>query len=121
MLHYHFNKKLISTEELLKELSITISNLNFWKTELRKKGYEAYKNLGGDISYESWVKNNDPCWDMGLRVIGKRAFYDPIIFLNWIFQNKIKNKPKDLMERAENKKLIAFIKRNASAESVELI
>ena len=50
MLHYHFDKKLVSTEELLKELSITISNLNFWKTELRKKSYAAYENFGGKIS-----------------------------------------------------------------------
>ena len=117
MLHYHFDKKLVSTEELLKELSITISNLNFWKTELRKKSYAAYENFGGKISYKLWVKNNDPCWDMGLRVIGRRAFYDPIVFLNWVFQNKIKNKPTELMERADNKNLVAFIKRNASVES----
>jgi len=101
MLHYHFDKKLVSTEELLKELSIPISQLDFWKTQWRKKG-------------------ND-CWDMGMRLIGNKALWDPILFLEWVFENKLKNKPKDLMERADNKKLIAFIKRNASAESVELI
>ena len=101
MLHYHFNKKLVPTAELIRELSIPVSQLDFWKTQWRKKG-------------------ND-CWDMGLRLIGNKALWDPIVFLNWIFENKLKNKPKDLMERAENKKLIAFIKRNASAESVELI
>jgi len=101
MLHYHFNKKLVSTYEILRELDLPVSTLNFWKTQWRKKG-------------------ND-CWDMGLRLIGNKALWDPIVFLEWIFENKLKNKPKDLMERAENKKLIAFIKRKASAESVELI
>jgi len=101
MLNYKFNSKLVSTQKLLEELDLPISTLNFWKTQWRKKG-------------------ND-CWEMGLRLVGNKALWDPIIFLNWIFENKLKNKPKDLMERAENKKLIAFIKRNASAESVELI
>ena len=101
MLNYKFNSKLVSTTRILKELDLPVSQLDFWKTQWRKKG-------------------ND-CWDMGLRLIGNKALWDPIVFLNWIFENKLKNKPKDLMERAENKKLIAFIKRNASAESVELI
>ena len=98
MLNYKFNSKLVSTQKILEELDLPISTLNFWKTQWRKKG-------------------ND-CWDMGLRLIGNKALWDPIVFLEWIFENKLKNKPKDLMERAENKKLIAFIKRNASAESV---
>tara|TARA_Y100001951_G_scaffold37632_1_gene29671 strand:- start:363 stop:659 length:297 start_codon:yes stop_codon:yes gene_type:complete len=97
MLNYKFNSKLVSTTRILKELDLPVSQLDFWKTQWRKKG-------------------ND-CWDMGLRLIGNKALWDPIVFLNWIFENKLKNKPKDLMERAENKKLIAFIKRNASAES----
>ena len=98
MLNYKFNSKLVSTQKILEELDLPISTLNFWKTQWRKKG-------------------ND-CWDMGLRLIGNKALWDPIVFLEWIFENKLKNKPKDLMERAENKSLIAFIKRNASAESV---
>ena len=97
MLNYHFDKKLITTRELLKELSISVSKLDYWKTNWRKAG-------------------ND-CWDMGMRLIGRKALWDPIVFLNWVYLNKLNNKPKDLMERAENKKLIAFIKRNASAES----
>ena len=101
MLHYHFNKKLVSTYEILRELDVPVSTLNFWKTQWRKRGLD--------------------CWDMGLRLIGNKALWDPIVFLEWIFENKLKNKPKDLMERAENKKLIAFIKRKASAESEELI
>ena len=97
MLDYKFKSKLITTNQLLKELSITLSCLDFWKTQWRRKG-------------------ND-CWDMGMRLIGRKALWDPIVFLNWVYLNKLNNKPKDLMERAENKKLIAFIKRNASAES----
>ena len=100
MLNYHFNKKLVSTDEILRELDLPVSTLNFWKTQWRKRGLD--------------------CWDMGLRLIGNKALWDPRIFLEWIFENKLKNKPKDLMGRAENKKLIAFIKRNASAENVEL-
>ena len=101
MLDYKFKSKLITTNQLLKELNITLACLDFWKTQWRKKGKD--------------------CWDMGMRLIGRKALWDPIVFLNWVYLNKLNNKPKDLMERAENKKLIAFIKRNASAESVELI
>ena len=98
MLDYKFKSKLITTNQLLKELNITLACLAFWKTQWRKKGKD--------------------CWDMGMRLIGRKALWDPIVFLNWVYLNKLNNKPKDLMERAENKKLIAFIKRNASAESV---
>ena len=115
MLHYHFNKKLVSTDEILSELGLPVSTLNFWKTKLRDR---EYKKSGKIISYKDWVKDNDPCWDMGLRLIGNKALWDPIVFLEWIFENKLKNKPKNLMERVENKSLIAFIKRNASAENV---
>ena len=117
MLNYHFNKKLVLTGKLLKELDLPVSTLNFWKTELRGR---EYKKSGTVVPYKDWLKNNDPCWDMGLRLIGNKALWDPRVFLEWIFENKLKNKPKDLMERAENQKLIAFIKRNASAESVKL-
>jgi hypothetical protein len=97
MLDYKFKSKLITTNQLLKELNITLACLDFWKTQWRKKGKD--------------------CWDMGMRLIGRKALWDPIVFLNWVYLNKLNNKPKDLMERAENKKLIAFIKRNASAEN----
>tara|TARA_R110002012_G_scaffold12475_1_gene55561 strand:+ start:241 stop:534 length:294 start_codon:yes stop_codon:yes gene_type:complete len=97
MLNYHFNSKLISTEQLLKELNITISNLNYWKTQWRKVG------------------NDD--WDMGLRIIGRRALWDPILFLDWLYTNKVKNKSKD--QRDIN--LVAFVSRNSSKkESVKL-
>ena len=92
MLNYHFNSKLISTEQLLKELNITISNLNYWKTQWRKAG------------------NDD--WDMGLRIIGRRALWDPIIFLDWLNNNKVKNKSKD----QRNINLVAFVSRNSSVK-----
>jgi len=92
MLNYHFDSKLITTVRLLKELNITISNLNYWKTQWRKAG------------------NDD--WDMGLRIIGRRALWDPIMFLNWLNTNKLKNRPKD--KRDVN--LIAFVSRNTSRE-----
>jgi hypothetical protein len=94
MLKYNFDSKLISTAKLLRELSIPISQLDFWKTQWRKKG-------------------ND-CWNMGMIIIGNKALWDPIVFLNWVFENKCKNKPKDLMEQEDNKKLVAFIVRNTS-------
>ena len=47
---------------------------------------------------------------MGLRIIGRRAYWDPVMFLDWISTNKLKNKPKD--QRDVN--LIAFVSRNSS-------
>jgi hypothetical protein len=90
MLKYNFDSKLITTARLLKELNITISNLNYWKTQWRKAGKDD--------------------WDMGLRIVGRRALWDPIMFLNWVNNNKLKNKPKD--QRDVN--LIAFVGRNSS-------
>ena len=90
MLNYHFDKKLLTTRELLKELSISISKLDYWKTQWRKAG-------------------ND-CWDMGLRLIGNSAMWDPIVFLNWLSENKLKNLPKELREQ----RFVAFVSRNSS-------
>ena len=92
MLNYHFTTKLITTENLLEDLQITISNLNYWKTQWRKRG------------------NDD--WDMGLRIIGRRALWDPIVFLDWLNKNQLKNKPGD--KRDIN--LIAFVRRNSSEQ-----
>ena len=92
MLNYHFDKKLLTTKELLKELSISVSKLDYWKTQWRKAGFD--------------------CWDMGLRLIGTKAFWDPIVFSEWLFEYQCKNKPTNLTERSDNKKLIAFITRN---------
>ena len=93
MLNYHFDKKLLTTKELLKELSISVSKLDYWKTQWRKAGFD--------------------CWDMGLRLVGNSALWDPIVFLNWLSVNKLKNKPKD--QRDVN--LIAFVGRNSSEKS----
>ncbi len=117
MLDYKFKSKLITTHSLLEDLKITISNLNFWKHQWRDRKHKEFLTQGGAGTYKDFKKSNDPCWEMGLRVIGRRALWDPIVFLNWVYLNKLNNKPKDLMEREESKKLIAFIKRNTSAES----
>jgi len=90
MLNYHFDKKLLSTKALLKELSIKISTLDFWKTQWRKKGFD--------------------CWDMGLRIIGKTAYWDPVVFLDWISEHKLKNLPKD----KRDKNIVYFVSRNSS-------
>jgi hypothetical protein len=90
MLNYHFNKKLITTRELLKELSISVSKLDYWKTQWRKQGFD--------------------CWDMGLRLVGNSALWDPIVFLNWISKYKLKNLPID----QRDPKLVYFVGRNSS-------
>ena len=90
MLNYHFDKKLLTTRELLKELSISVSKLDYWKAE--------------------WRKQKKDCWDMGLRLVGNKALWDPIVFLDWISKHKLKNLPKDL--RKPN--IVAFVSRNSS-------
>ncbi len=109
MLMYHFDKKLITTNRLLSELSIKISELDAWKFKWRKLHYDKSKS---ELPYEDWKKENDPCWYMGLRLIGKTALWDPIIFLDWLSEYKLKNKPKD--QRMPN--LIAFVSRNTSTK-----
>ena len=98
-INYRFQQGLIRTAALLKKLDIPISQLDFWKTEWRKKG-------------------ND-CYDMGLRLIGNKksakggiALWDPIQFLNWIALNKLKNKPKNTMEKIDQDKLLVFAKKH---------
>ena len=92
MLNYHFDKKLITTRELLRELSISVSKLDFWKTQ--------------------WRKNGNDCWDMGMRLVGNSALWDPIMFLDWLYKHKVKNKPID--ERDKN--LVLFVQRNSSGK-----
>ena len=79
MLDYKFKSKLITTNQLLKELNITLACLDFWKTQWRKKGKDD--------------------WDMGLRLIGTKAFWDPVIFTKWLFEHKCKNKPTNNTEQ----------------------
>ena len=32
-------------------------------------------------------KKGFDCWNMGLRLIGTKAFWDPVIFTEWLFTN----------------------------------
>ena len=92
MLNFKYKKKLISTKELLAELGFSLAWLDLQKSKWRKAG------------------NED--WQMGLRIIGTKAFWDPIIFTEWLFTNCIKNTPTNQMERKENNALITFVKEN---------
>lgn len=80
----------MTTAELLRETSLTVSTLDYWKW--------------------TWKKSGKDCWDMGLRIIGKKAYWDPISFLNWLYINKVKNKPKD----GRDKNIVLFVQRNSS-------
>ena len=92
MLNFKFTKKLYSTRELLADVGLSLAWLDNQKT--------------------LWRKDGKDCWDMGLRLIGTKAFWCPITFTEWLFANGIKNKPTNQMERIENKALITFIKGN---------
>jgi hypothetical protein len=92
MLNYKFNQGLVRTSTLLKSLDIPESTLNFWKSEWRKKG--------------------NSCYAMGLRLMGNKAYWDPVQFVNWMAQFKLTNRPTDQMQRVEQDKLIAFVTRN---------
>ena len=92
MLNYKFDKGLVRTAELLKGLSIPLATLNYWKTQWKKRGNDTY--------------------EMGLRLIGNKAYWDPIQFVNWIFQFKLKNKPTTPEQELDQTKLIAFVSRN---------
>ena len=109
MLNYHFDKKLITTQRLLSELSMKISELDYWKFKWRELHYKKSKS---PLPYEDWKKENDPCWYKGLRLIGNSALWDPIVFLNWLSENKLKNLPIELREQ----RLVAFVSRNSSEE-----
>ena len=49
---------------------------------------------------------------MGLRLIGNKAYFDPVQFVNWVSQNKLTNKPTSPEEKLDQQKLIAFVSRN---------
>ena len=97
MLDFKFNKKLYSTIELLAEVGFSLAWLDLQKSKWRKAG------------------NED--WQMGLRIIGTKAFWDPIIFTEWLFTNCIKNKPTNKMERVENNTLITFVRSNVKYDN----
>ena len=92
MLSYKFNRGLVRTGELVDKLSIPISTLDYWKFQWKKKGNDTY--------------------DMGLRLIGNKAYWDPVQFVNWIAQFKLTNKPTTPDQELDEKKLIAFVSRN---------
>ena len=73
MLNFKFDKKLVSTKELLGQLGFSLAWLDNKKTRWRKRGLD--------------------CWDMGLRLIGTKAFWDPVEFTKWLYENECKNKP----------------------------
>jgi len=98
MLKYKFNQGLVRTAVLLKALAIPLATLNFWKTQWRQN---KLKN-----------QTSQHCYDMGLRLIGNKAYWDPIQFVNWIVQFKLKNKPTSPEQELDEKKLIAFVSRN---------
>ena len=91
MLNYKFDRGLIRTSELLRATSIPRSTLEYWKFEWRKKGKKTY--------------------DMGLRLIGNKAYWEPVQFVNWIAQFKLTNKPTTPEEEVDQKRLIAFVSR----------
>ena len=96
MLDFTFDKKLISTKELITQLGMSLGWLDLQKTKWRKRGLD--------------------CWDMGLRIIGTKAFWDPVVFTKWLFEYECKNKPTNNTEQLENKALITFVKRNTKYE-----
>tara|TARA_R100000935_G_scaffold55769_1_gene86173 strand:+ start:1194 stop:1520 length:327 start_codon:yes stop_codon:yes gene_type:complete len=99
LLNYKFKKGLVKTSYLLDKLSISVSTLNYWKT--------------------LWIKNGGMHWDMGMRMIGKNAFWDPIVFCNWIVNNKLKNKPTQPEQKLDHDKMILFVKRNVEEQKYD--
>jgi|TARA_X000000950_G_scaffold147764_1_gene182386 hypothetical protein len=97
MLNFKFKKKLVSTKELVEDIGLSLSWLDLQKTKWRKKGKDD--------------------WDMGLRLIGTKAFWDPVIFTKWLFEHKCKNKPTNNTEQLETKALITFVRKNTKYET----
>ena len=96
LLNYKFTKKLYRTKELLKNLSIPEGTLDFWKAK--------------------WSKDGNDTYDMGLRLISKKAYWDPIIFVNWLTEFKLTNRPSTPEQFSDQKKVIAFIKKNVGIQ-----
>jgi len=96
MLNYKFNKGLVRTVELCKQLSIPEGTLDFWKYQWEKDGHDTY--------------------DMGLRLIGNKAYWDPIQFVNWLAQYKLTNKPTQPEQKLDQEKLIAFVSKNVALQ-----
>ena len=96
LLNYKFTKKLYRTKELLKKLSIPEGTLDFQKAK--------------------WTKDGNDTWNMGLRLIGKKAYWDPIIFVEWITEFKLTNRPDTPEQFSDQRKVIAFIKKNVGIQ-----
>ena len=96
MLNYKFNKGLITTAGLLELLPIPVGTLDYWKWKWKKDGHNTY--------------------DMGLRLIGKKEYLEPTVFIKWVAQNKLKNKPTTPEQELDQTKLIAFVSRNVEIE-----
>jgi hypothetical protein len=92
MLNYKFDKGLVRTTELAEKLSIPEGTLDYWKYQWKQDGHDTY--------------------EMGLRLIGNKAYFDPVQFVNWVSQNKLTNKPTSPEEKLDQQKLIAFVSRN---------
>ena len=100
MLNYKFNQALVRTSTLLNKMDLPEGTLDFWKSEWRKKG--------------------NSCYAMGLRLIGNKAYWDPIVFVNWITQNKLTNRPTTPEEKLDQKKMVAFVLRNVETKKEHL-
>ena len=98
MFNYKFDKALVLTSELLSKLPFGNSTLDFWKVQWRQ---DKFKN-----------QTSTNCYDMGLRLIGNKAFWDPIQFVNWIVQYKLNNKPTSPEQQLDQTKLIALVLKN---------
>lgn len=102
MLNYKFDQGLVRTAKLLKELSIPLPTLNFWKTQWRQ---DKLKN-----------QTSTNCYDMGLRLIGNKAYWDPVQFVNWVAKYKLTNKPTEPEQKLDQTKLIAFVSKNVALQ-----
>ena len=96
MLNYKFNCGLVRTSELLRATSIPRSTLEYWKFEWRKKGKKTY--------------------DMGLRLIGNKAYWEPVQFVNWMSQFILINKPTTPEQKLDQSKAIMFIQKHVAVK-----
>ena len=92
MLNYKFDKGLVRTTELAEKLSIPEGTLDYWKYQWKQDGHDTY--------------------EMGLRLIGNKAYWEPIQFVNWIVQYKLTNKPASPEQELDETKLLAFVTKN---------
>jgi len=92
MLTFKFTKQLYRTQELLKKLSIPEGTLDFWKAK--------------------WTKDGNDTYDMGLRLFGNKAYWDPIVFTQWLSVFRLTNKPTTPEQKTDQEKVILFYKKH---------